>query len=129
MIIRHNRFVNLVNDLHDIETLDMLREKTIGFGPILACVDDLTIDNNLMTSNKKSRIARLIVWLIAHNTLLLYAVPAFEVFGLGVQIGTWMEQLVVVFQVQVMALQVHQDKDRGHGSGELAKGIVDVLRL
>jgi hypothetical protein len=54
MIIRYNRFVNLVYDLSDIKALDVLREQIVRFVPILTCIDYLAIHNNLVASNEKS---------------------------------------------------------------------------
>src|SRR6266568_1983581 len=55
--------------------------------------------------------------------------PALQMLSMGLQVCAGQEELIVVLQVEVMGLQVHQEKDGGHGSGELAKGIVDILRL
>src|SRR5579884_437838 len=55
--------------------------------------------------------------------------PALQMLSMCLQVCAGQEELIVVFQVEVMGLQVHQDKDSGHSSRELAKGIVGILRL
>src|SRR4051794_35987364 len=55
--------------------------------------------------------------------------PFRQMFRVGAQVGSWLEQFVVVVQVKMMRLEVHQDKDRGHRGRELAEGVIRVLRL
>jgi lysylphosphatidylglycerol synthetase-like protein (DUF2156 family) len=69
MIIRDDRFVNLMNDLCDIKSLYMPRKQAIRLMPILTSVDYLPIYNNLVTRKEKSWFARLIAVVITHKLL------------------------------------------------------------
>ena len=49
--------------------------------------------------------------------------------GMALQIGTGFKEIIIKFQVQVMGLEIHDEKNRGHRAGEFAKSVQNVLRL
>ena len=53
--------------------------------------------------------------------------PAGHVVGLGSEVRSRSEVVVVELQLQVVSLQVGQDEDAGHRAGELTETIEDVL--
>jgi len=48
---------------------------------------------------------------------------------MGVQIGAGFEKFVIKLQVQVMSLEVHDEKNGGNGTGKFVKSIKHVLSL
>src|SRR6266487_1181237 len=68
--------------------------------------------------------------LVASASLLpIIRMPPAQVLCMRTEVGPWLEQRIVVLQIEVMRLQVHQDKDRRDGGRELAKGVEGILRL
>src|SRR3712207_6063730 len=55
--------------------------------------------------------------------------PAAHVVGVGFQVRSRPEVLIVELQVQMVGLQVGQHKHAGDGARELAESLVDVLCL
>src|SRR5258706_15802090 len=55
--------------------------------------------------------------------------PFRQMFRVGAQVGSRLEQFIVVVQVKMMRLEIHQDKDRWYRGRELAKGVIRILRL
>src|SRR5215213_6628030 len=56
------------------------------------------------------------------------AVPPGEMLAVGLEVGLRSIELVVVVEVDVLRLGVDPDVDARDGGGELAEGIVHVLR-
>src|SRR5579883_2907417 len=55
--------------------------------------------------------------------------PASEMLGMGTQIGSWLKEGIIVLQIQVVRLHIHQHKDRRDRGRELTEGVKSVLRL
>jgi hypothetical protein len=63
------------------------------------------------------------------HTVNLYPLPPRHVVGVGSQVGAGLVEGVVKLQIEVMRLQVDRRQHRGHGAGEFAEAIENVLRL
>ena len=55
--------------------------------------------------------------------------PMRQMHGMRLQISSRLVELVIEIKVQVVRLQIHDDKHGRHRAGELAKGVVNVLGL
>jgi hypothetical protein len=53
--------------------------------------------------------------------------PTIKMTGMALQIGTGFKELIIKFQVQVMSLEIHDEKNRGHRAGEFAKSIQNII--
>ena len=56
-------------------------------------------------------------------------VPVRQVHCMRLQVSPGLVELVIKIKVQVVRLQIHDDKHGRHRAGELAKGVVNVLGL
>ena len=46
-----------------------------------------------------------------------------------VQVCPWIEQLVIVLQIKMVSLEIHENKDGRDGRWKLTKRSINVLRL
>lgn len=56
-------------------------------------------------------------------------VPVSHVAGMCMQVSARFKKLIIKGEVEVVGLQVGDDKDRRHHARKLTEGIVNVLRL
>src|SRR6185437_7653323 len=60
---------------------------------------------------------------------ILPSMPALKMLGMGPQIGARLEEGIVVLQIQMVALQIHQNEDGRDGGREFPEGVEAVLGL
>lgn len=55
--------------------------------------------------------------------------PAFDVVGTRLEIGSGLVKFVIEIQIEMMRLQVHNKKHRRHRSGELTECVIHIVGL
>src|SRR5690349_11685060 len=50
-------------------------------------------------------------------------------FGMSAQVGTWLEERVIIFQIEMVSLDIHENKDGWHSGRELAEAVEGILSL
>lgn len=55
--------------------------------------------------------------------------PVSEMILVGAQVRSRVVKGVVKLKVEVMSLEIHDQKYRGNSSGKLAEGLVDIFAL